>query len=192
MKNRGKRGEHREWVNRIVGSAIVDAGELLDNPRNWRTHPPKQREALQRVLDQVGWVDEVIVNKRTGFVVNGHLRVELARERGDKVPVQYIDVSEEEEAAILATFDPIAALARADSEMLASLATEVESAYPMLETLLSEILKREKVGPTKERPVQHGIEEKFIVLVECASEEQQVELLDRLSGEGYLCRALIS
>lgn len=182
----------RAWENRIVGSAVVDSAELLANPRNWRTHPATQREALQRVLDQMGWVDEVIVNKRTGFVVNGHLRVELARQRGEKVPVQYIDVSEEEEAAILAIFDPIAALALADREMLSSLAAEVESSYPMLESLLSEILKRENVGPTEERATQHSIEEKFVVLVECASEEQQLQLLERLSGEGYRCRALIS
>jgi hypothetical protein len=34
--------------------------------------------------------------------------------------------------------------------------------------------------------------DQYCVLVECASEKQQVELLEKLHGEGYKCKALIS
>ena len=34
--------------------------------------------------DAVGWVQQVLVNRRTGFVVDGHARVALALSRGER------------------------------------------------------------------------------------------------------------
>jgi len=62
------------------------------------------------------------VNKRTGRLVDGHLRVILSLRRGEHfVPVSYVDLSEEEEALVLATLDPLAALAGTDADVLDSL-----------------------------------------------------------------------
>jgi hypothetical protein len=36
------------WRSRIVGHGEEDPTLLLANPANWRTHPPRQREALHR------------------------------------------------------------------------------------------------------------------------------------------------
>nr|MBA3627289.1 hypothetical protein [Chloroflexota bacterium] len=49
--------------------------QLLANPKNWRIHPASQQGALASVLDDVGWVGQVLVNRRTGHLVDGHLRV---------------------------------------------------------------------------------------------------------------------
>ncbi len=107
------------WKSRIIGHEEVSPTELLANPRNWRIHPQLQQEALEGVLDEVGWVDEIIVNQHTGFVVNGHLRVALALRHGQKtVPVKYVDLTEGEEMIILATLDPLAAMAVTDAEKL--------------------------------------------------------------------------
>jgi hypothetical protein len=69
------------WRNRIVGTGEEAPDRLLANPRNWRLHPSSQQEALASVLDDVGWVGQVLVNRRTGMLVDGHLRVELAQRR---------------------------------------------------------------------------------------------------------------
>jgi ParB-like chromosome segregation protein Spo0J len=67
-------------------------------------------------------VAEVLVNKRTGFVVDGHLRVAAALEHDEPtVPVRYADLSDEEERLVLATFDPIAALATRANDRLTEL-----------------------------------------------------------------------
>jgi hypothetical protein len=89
-----------KWRNRIVGHGTVDAATLLANPRNYRLHPENQQQALSGVLDQVGWVQSIIVNQRSGFVVDGHMRAALAISRGESVPVTYVDLSEAEEALI--------------------------------------------------------------------------------------------
>lgn len=106
------------WRNRIVGEDLVDADQLLANPRNWRVHPKAQQDALEGVLREVGWVQRVIVNQRTGFVVDGHARVAMAISRGEHVPVVYVDLSEEEEALVLATLDPLSAMAGTDQDLL--------------------------------------------------------------------------
>jgi len=120
----GPRGADKveAWQNRIVGYDQVDPETLLANPNNWRIHSGGQQEALEGVLDTVGWVDDVIVNQRTGFVVDGHLRVSLALRHGmTAVPVKYVDLTEAEEALVLATLDPIGAMAKTDSDKLAEL-----------------------------------------------------------------------
>lgn len=115
------------WRNRIVDSGVVNASELTANPANARKHPTSQRAALKGVLNEVGWVARVIVNRTTGLIVDGHLRVEEAAARGETVPVDWVELSEPEEALILAMFDPIGALAETDQAMLDALLGQIES-----------------------------------------------------------------
>jgi DNA modification methylase len=110
------------WENRIVGHGEEAPDQLLANPKNWRVHPKAQQDALSGLLDSVGWVQNVIVNRRTGHVVDGHLRVSLAISREEPtIPVVYVDLAEDEEALVLASLDPLAAMAVTDEEMLAEL-----------------------------------------------------------------------
>ncbi len=114
------------WRNRIVGSAEEAPDQLVANPQNWRTHPGPQRDALRGSLSEVGWVAQVMVNRRTGYVVDGHARVEAALSRGEpSVPVLYVDLSPEEEALVLATLDPIGAMADRDGAKLEALLAEI-------------------------------------------------------------------
>jgi hypothetical protein len=96
------------WKNRIVGYREVRPEDLLANPRNWRVHPKHQQAALKGALDELGWIQNVIVNTRTGFVVDGHARVALAiRHNQPTVPTTEVDLSPDEEALALVTLDPI-------------------------------------------------------------------------------------
>ena len=118
------------WQNRIVGEGEVAAVDLVPHPQNWRKHPAGQGTVLGQTLDGVGWVQRVIVNRRTGRMLDGHLRAELARKQGEQtpVPVVYVDLSEDEERTILATLDPIAGMAIADEATLAGLVRSIEDA----------------------------------------------------------------
>ena len=87
------------------------------------------------VLDNVGWVQEVIVNQRTGNLVDGHLRCQLAARNGEtEIPVKYVDLSEDEEALILATIDPIAGMAATDKEKLDELINDIQTEDEALKT----------------------------------------------------------
>ena len=118
----------KSYKNRIIASGLANPKELVANPRNWRVHPQHQKDVLNEVLSTVGWVQEVIVNQETGLIVDGHLRVELAASKGEeKIPVKYVSLSEKEEATILATIDPIAALAETDKDAISALANFVDA-----------------------------------------------------------------
>lgn len=122
-----------QWKNRIIGNGEEKPDQLLANPKNWRIHPKNQQEALKGVLSKVGWVQDVIVNKNTGFVVDGHLRVTLAMRDGQKtIPVKYVDLTEQEEALILATIDPLSAMASEDEDKLNILVDELKNDYEEL------------------------------------------------------------
>ena len=111
-----------QWLNRIVAHGEEDPTQLLAHPDNFRVHPKAQQDALRDAIQRVGLVQQVVVNRTTGHVLDGHLRVELAiSESQPLVPVSYVDVSEDEEAIILATLDPIAAMAGIDKDKLAAL-----------------------------------------------------------------------
>ena len=135
-----------DWRNRIAGSGEEPPDQLLANPRNFRRHPKHQQDALRGVLAEVGWVQDVIVNRTTGHLVDGHLRVELAmREGATTVPVKYVDLSETEEALVLATLDPLAALAVADAESLDALLREVSTGDAAVQAMLADLAEREGV-----------------------------------------------
>ncbi len=126
--------------NRIVGHGQEAPDQLLANPANWRIHTKAQQAALAGVLDEVGWVQSVIVNQRTGHLVDGHMRVSLALRDGvASVPVAYVDLSPEEEALILATIDPISAMAVTDSDQLAALLADVSPSSADVQTMLDEM-----------------------------------------------------
>jgi len=130
------------WRNRIVGHADVPPADLVPNPRNWRTHPPEQQRALAGALGEIGWVAEVLVNRTTGHVVDGHLRIELALVREEPtVPVTYVELTEDEERLVLASLDPLAAMATAEQEQLAPLLAGLEPADDALRALLDDLAR---------------------------------------------------
>jgi len=107
------------WENRIVGHADVAPESLKMHGKNWRVHNDKQRRVLQAMLDSVGFVKSITVSKRTNTILDGHLRVSLAiANNAATVPVEYVDVTEKEEAEILATVDPVGDLAGTDPSKL--------------------------------------------------------------------------
>jgi hypothetical protein len=133
-------GGRQAWRNRIVDSGLEAPERLAHNPLNWRTHPPHQKTALAGALDTVGWVQNVIVNRQTGYVVDGHARVALALARKEpSVPVLYVDLSPEEERLVLATLDPIGALAGRDDERLSALLADVAVDDAGLQALLDSL-----------------------------------------------------
>jgi hypothetical protein len=129
--------KNEPWRNRIVGTDNVDPEDLLASPFNWRTHPPAQRNVLRGSLNEVGWVASILVNQRTGFVVDGHARIEEALSRHEKtVPVTYVDLSPEEEKIVLASFDPISAMAETNAENYQELVAELHAQDAEMEAWL--------------------------------------------------------
>ena len=104
--------------NRIRELRHVRAGSLIADPRNFRRHPQAQRDALQGMLEKIGYADAVIARETDeGLVlVDGHLRADLDPDQ--TVPVLVTDLDETEAGQVLATLDPLAAMAETDTAAL--------------------------------------------------------------------------
>lgn len=129
------------YRDRIVGHGEAAPADLVANPLNWRQHPLHQRAALREVLDRVGWVQQVVVNRTTGNMVDGHLRAQLALEEQEPaVPVLYVELTEEEERLVLASLDPLAALAVPDVDQLRALLGELPELENDLGGMLDDLI----------------------------------------------------
>lgn len=137
------------WQNRIIGTGEESPEQLLANPRNFRMHPAAQQEAMSATLDTIGWIQDIIVNRRTGYVIDGHLRVSLAMRTGQlSVPVKYVDLSPEEEALALATYDPISAMAVTDAVILGELLQELPATTSgALQSVIANLAEQSGIVP---------------------------------------------
>jgi len=132
--------------NRIKELRIVSASQLVKSGYNWRTHSDYQLSLLRDIIEEVGFAGAVIARERSDGsleIIDGHARAELAG--NEEVPVLILDVNDTEAKKILATYDPIGALAGTDSERLDALLGEVEIASQGVTQMLEQL--RAKVEP---------------------------------------------
>jgi hypothetical protein len=124
----------------------LDPAELTANPANWRRHPKAQVDALKGALAQVGWAGALLFNERTGRLIDGHARREVTPP-GEKVPVLVGSWSEADEAVILATLDPLAAMALADAPALDALLKSLTVNDQALSEMLARLAEDEGIIP---------------------------------------------
>jgi hypothetical protein len=136
--------------NRIKELRRVRAAELRPHPKNWRKHPEAQQNALRGILAEVGYVDALIVRELPDGalqIVDGHLRAETTPDA--EVPVLVVDLTDSEAEKVLATFDPLSAMAEPDEAQLDALLkgieTDSEALAAMLEQLADDAAKRRAV-----------------------------------------------
>ena len=129
--------------DRIKELRRVKASELLPNPKNWRTHPKSQQDALKGVLSEIGFADAAIARELPDgslMLIDGHLRAETATD--SKVPVLVLDVTEEEADKLLVTLDPLAAMADTNAEALEAVLGDVETNSEAVSEMLSRLAHR--------------------------------------------------
>ncbi len=121
----------------------MDPNDLAVNDFNWRTHPEAQTKALAALINsEVGWAGALLYNEQTQRLVDGHARKKIAK--GGLVPVLVGSWDEATERKILATLDPLGALARAGSERLAMLLEQVHSDSAPVKKLLRDLAETAK------------------------------------------------
>jgi hypothetical protein len=125
--------------DRIKSLRRVSASELLPNPKNWRTHPAAQQDAMRGILAEVGWCDALLVRETPeGLqIVDGHLRADI--NPTEKVPVLVLDLMDDEVDKVLATFDGITGMAEVDATKLDALLREVNTGSAALQAMLADM-----------------------------------------------------
>lgn len=132
--------------NRVKELRFIEADKLVANEKNWRTHPKRQKETLRGLIDEVGFADAVIARELSDGslrLVDGHLRTETAG--SSKIPVIVIDVTEDEEAKLLATFDPLSEMAGTNASALDNLLGTIETDSKHVSEMLSRLIHQTEV-----------------------------------------------
>ena len=186
--------------NRVIGRQRMNVDDLASNERNWRTHPESQREAMLGVLDEIGQVGELYAyySERNGnalTLIDGHLRKDI----GGEWDIAITDLDDAEADKLLAVYDPLGAAATADKDKLDALLRDIQTESKPMADLLTALAEQHAVIPptADSEPVdgnsgQPALNEKWLVLVECADEAAQTAILERFTAEGLTCRALIA
>ena len=116
-------------TDRVTRTAQVKVGQLLAHPDNFRIHGEVQSKIVDGLITDVGWVRHVLVNEKSGRVIDGHLRIANALRKGEdtKVPVDYISLSEEEETLVLTMLDESSKMAFVDTSKRDELIERIKS-----------------------------------------------------------------
>ena len=128
--------------DRVKDFRRVPASTVRPSPHNWRTHPKAQQDALKGVLADLGFAGAVLARELpdgTLEAIDGHLRLDTMG--AAEVPVLVTDLTESEAKLLLATFDPIGAMAGADAAKLDALLREVQTDNEAVTALLEETAK---------------------------------------------------
>lgn len=127
-----------EIRDRVVEMRRVPASELEDNDRNWRTHPFAQVQAMGEILDRIGIAGTLLAyhSERNGgklTLIDGH---ERKSNHQTDWPTVILDVTDEEADQLLATHDPLGAMAEANKDKLRDLLDGMRVDGPALSNML--------------------------------------------------------
>jgi DNA modification methylase len=149
-------------ADRIKDFLRIPGSKIRPNPKNWRTHPVGQTDALKAILAKYGIAAPCIVypvgdgtyetagegkEKRhagtgTFMLIDGHAREEIVGEQ--PMPCCVLDVTAEEADGLLLTFDPVGDLAGADRAKLEALMDSCRFEEPAIQEMLANLIDQQE------------------------------------------------
>ncbi|MGC8518481.1 MAG: ParB/Srx family N-terminal domain-containing protein [Steroidobacteraceae bacterium] len=171
---------------------------LIPYARNARTHSDEQVANLAALIREFGWTNPILVDGENGIIA-GHGRLAAARKLGlAEVPViELSHFTESQKKAYILADNKSALNAGWDLPMLREEIHELDAQN--FDLALTAFTDKELEDLMVDAPSDHdgekvdgSVQEQWHVLVECDGERQQRELLERLTAEGYACKALVA
>lgn len=178
--------------NRIKRHVRLRAGDLVPHELNPRVHSQAQRAALAKLYAEIGFARSLLAYELPDGrlkLIDGHLRA--AMDPDHEVDVEVLDVSDAEARALLLAIDPLAQLAGYEDETLRELRETVEKDSPAIKSLW-EVLAEASAQTKQSLAEDAAPPEQFLIIIDCESEEEQLELLRRFQQEGLRCHAKVA
>jgi hypothetical protein len=176
--------------DRIKDFRRVPAHSLHPNPKNWRVHNARQRNVLQGILAEIGYADALLARELPDGslqLIDGHLRAETTPNQ--RVPVLVLDLNDAEADKLLATLDPLAALAETDQTTLDDLLAQIETENIAVQEFLRSLTDSQSSRCGSDAAVPEvAVPEVYQILVTCRDETEQREIFEQLTGDGRTCR----
>lgn len=185
-------------ASRVINKGIeqVSIDLLKHHPRN-ANHGDV--EAIKKSLAVNGWYGSVVVNTATKHILAGNHRVMAAKALGwETVPVQWVDVTPEEELRILVVDNRTTRIGQDDTTKITDILAELSNtpigldgtgySADDLDALINDLsgnVEDEATFEDKEFSNQYG------VIVTCETEQEQEVVYNKLLAEGYTVKVVV-
>lgn len=127
------------WRDIVTGLTREDPTTLIPNALNYRMHTDRQRVVLLSAIDELGFLHPVIVNDRSGKLLDGHERVAAAIATSQPaIPVIHVDLPPEREAYALSIIDPISAMVELENEQMRETLAQIDTDSEALQLFLDD------------------------------------------------------
>lgn len=185
------------------GGRLAKLSEFTTDPRNANKGTERGRGLLEDSLRTYGAARSIVVD-RHGVIIGGNKTHEVAADIGlDEaivvptdgrrlVVVQRtdLDLAHDPRAAELAVADN--RVGQVDLSWDGAVIQDLIADGADLSKLFTTQELAQLIGVNTAPPVANQVNETFLVMVTCATEAEQTELLERFLAEGLTCKALVS
>lgn len=199
----GEHGTPRVLMNQTYEVVAIDAVKPHpDNPRRGDV------AVIAASVAANGFYGAIAVQRSTGRILAGNHRWEAAKkEKLAEIPVLWMDVDDKTALRILLADNRTSDLGTYEQEALAEILMELRAAedlagtgYGELDvgTLLKEMgdaIIEANAEDAEKKPSASavgGYKEQYAVMVVCEGEQQQEEIFNKLSAEGYECKIVVT
>jgi hypothetical protein len=185
----------------------------------WGKNPRRNDEAVQQVADSIrrfGFGAPIVARREDKRVIAGHTRLKAAKLLGLKtVPVRLLDVNERDADLLALADNKLGEIAEWDDRAVAQTLSEFsfkdvsfagwdwKDLGKMADSVMGSASAAggdpgsggsDSDGGYEAPEAKRALSDKlsYKVVIECADEEQQTELLERLESEGLKCKPLVT
>ena len=187
------------------GESIKSISALKQDPKNARKRTAQSKHLIQESLNRYGAARSIVIDE-TDRILAGNCTIEGAKAAGiskvriietdgdEIIAVRRSGLTEHEKVGLALADNRTSDLSEWDAEMLHNLSQEQDIAPWFSEDDIAELLgKKDDFDPDDPTTDQSNkITDVFQIIVNCTSEQQQTDLLNRLLDENFECRALNS
>jgi ParB-like chromosome segregation protein Spo0J len=181
----------KSWPAAKTSLRAVDA--LVPYARNARRHSEAQIEQVAAAIREWGWTSPVLIDE-AGGIIAGHGRILAAKKLGiPKVPVMIAKGwSEAQKRAYVLADNKLSLNATWDEELLVGELGDLRGLDEVDLALIGFSEKELAKLLPGEPAAAPQLDSLYQVLIECATEAEQLDVLTKLQGLGIKGRALIA
>lgn len=179
-------------------------GDLVPDPKNARKHTPRNVGVIVDAMQKVGAARSIVIDE-DNVILAGNATVDAAGEAGIEnvqvveadgntlIAVRRSGLSKKQKAALAIADNRTADLAEWDVDNLTELASDVELDLAEVGFTPEELdaLAADDPSLEEDSPGQTLGDEKWMVVVTCRNEADQIAFLEQMQKGGRECRALL-
>jgi hypothetical protein len=188
-----------------MSESVKAISQLKQDPKNARKRTAQSKHLIEESLNRYGAARSIVIDESDRILAgngtvdaatrSGITKVRIVETDGDEIiAVRRTGLSEDEKVGLALADNRTSDLSEWDAEMLQQLSQEHDIKPWFSDDDLNELLENvEKFDPEDPTEDESGkITDVFQIIVNCKTEEEQTDLLNRLLDENFECRALNS